>query len=111
MSATLESENFRGGDRRRRLRRPASLTTFGALFVGLPLSNYASIAYRLGLPLSHPGTIFANLNPLEIILLAGAVPVGAGLLMVKKWGWWSFLAYSCCTHCLQRLRVPYETLR
>ncbi len=83
-----------GGERRRRLRRPASLTVFGALFLGLPLLNYVSIAYRLSIPLTHVTLIFANLNALEIILLLGALPVGAGLLLVKKWGWWSFLAYS-----------------
>ena len=81
-------------ERRKRIRRPATLTLFGLAFLAMPLVNYIAIAIRLDTPTTDVAAIFANLNPFEIALLFGAIPVGVGLLLVKKWGWWLFLLYS-----------------
>ncbi|MEQ9363454.1 MAG: hypothetical protein RIF32_04385 [Leptospirales bacterium] len=60
----------------------------------MPAINYAAIALRTGVGVGDAAGVFARLNLFEIGLLFGSVPVAAGLLLVKKWGWWSFLAYS-----------------
>ncbi|MCR9145019.1 MAG: PilZ domain-containing protein [bacterium] len=82
-------------ERRRRVRRPLTLTLFGIAFLLMPLINYVAIALRAGIPVSDVAGVFARLNLFEIVLLFGSVPVAIGLLLVKKWGWWTFLAYAC----------------
>jgi hypothetical protein len=81
-------------ERRRRIRRPLTLTLFGLAFACMPPVNYIAIAYRLQLPVTALSAVFASLNYYEIALLFAALPVGLGLLLVKKWGWWLFLLYS-----------------
>ena len=81
-------------ERRRRVRRPFTLTLFGLAFLAMPVVNYLAIALRLSLHPARPFEVFASLNTFEIVLLFSAIPVGLGLLLVKKWGWWSFLFYA-----------------
>lgn len=60
----------------------------------MPLVNYVAIAMRTGTAIVDVEAVFARLNAFEIALLFGSIPVAVGLLLVKKWGWWSFLAYA-----------------
>lgn len=83
-----------GGDRRRRIRRPPALTLFGLAFLLMPVANYIAVAMHMQLSPMDFMTVFARMNPMELLLLFGAIPVGLGLLLVKKWGWWMFLIYS-----------------
>ena len=81
-------------DRRRRVRRPPTLTLFGVAFLFMPLINYVAIAMRTGTAIMDVAAVFDRLNTFEIALLFGSIPVAIGLLLVKKWGWWTFLAYA-----------------
>ncbi|MCB1323835.1 MAG: PilZ domain-containing protein [Spirochaetales bacterium] len=81
-------------DRRRRIRRPLSLILVGLLMLALPIINYVNIAFVLHLPLHVYELIFGTLEPYEMVLLLAPIPVGIGLLLVKRWGWWLFLVFS-----------------
>lgn len=81
-------------ERRKRVRRPPTLTLFGIAFLLMPIINYVAIAVRMGSGILDVAGVFAKLNPFEIGLLFGSLPVAVGLLLVKKWGWWLFLLYS-----------------
>ena len=81
-------------ERRRRIRRPISLVLVGFLMLALPIINYLNIAFVLHLPLHVDELIFGTLEPYEVVLLLAPIPVGIGLLLVKRWGWWLFLIFS-----------------
>ncbi|WP_167539717.1 PilZ domain-containing protein [Leptospira meyeri] len=81
-------------DRRKRLQRPLPILVFGLYFLLLPIFNYFSFAYAHNIRWTYPRLIFDWLHPLELILLILAIPVGIGLLLVKKWGWYLFLVYA-----------------
>lgn len=82
-------------ERRRRIRRPLTLVIFGLAFLVLPLFNYLGMTNQLGLPLAQVRASFSLLSSIEIALLLIPLAVGLGLLLVKRWGWWLFLAYAC----------------
>ena len=81
-------------DRRHRVRRPWTLLLFGFVFCLLPVANYVSIAHSIGLPLRFYRLVLSALNPVEWFLWIAPLPVGIGLLSVKKWGWYLLLAYG-----------------
>lgn len=56
--------------------------------------NYYSISAQTGIEFFQFKEIFSKLNFLEIFLLFASIPVGFGLLLVKRWGWFSFILYS-----------------
>ena len=81
-------------DRRRRVRRPWTLLVFGVLFCALPFVNYVWAAYSMHVPLRFYRLILSALNPFEWFLLFVPLPVGLGLLLVRKWAWYLLLAYG-----------------
>jgi hypothetical protein len=81
-------------NRRKRLSRPKTLVFFGFVFLILPFLNYYSISAQTGIEFFQFKEIFSKLNFLEIFLLFASIPVGFGLLLVKRWGWFSFILYS-----------------
>ena len=81
-------------ERRRRIRRPWTLLFFGIAFLLLPFLNYLGITSQLQISPQMPVVALKLLNPVELILLFTPILVGIGLLAVKRWGWWLFLAYA-----------------
>lgn len=81
-------------DRRKRLKRPLLIVLFGLYFLVLPFVNYFSFAYAHDIYWTYPKLVLTWLHPAEFTLLVLAIPVGIGLLLVKKWGWYSFLVYA-----------------
>lgn len=81
-------------DRRKRLKRPLPILVFGLYFLFIPIVNYFSFSYVHNIHWTYPKLILAWMHPSELILLILAIPVGIGLLRVKKWGWYSFLVYA-----------------
>lgn len=82
------------GERRRRLSRPVTLVVFGLAFLALPVINYFGVAYSLQYPPRFYRLVLAAMNPIEMALLVLPIPVGLGLLLVRKWGWYLLLAYG-----------------
>ncbi len=81
-------------DRRKRIRRPWTLIVFGLFFLIWPFANYVVLARQFGIPLDMPLPVIQNLKWIQIALMVIPIPVGLGLLMVKKWAWWLFLIFS-----------------
>jgi hypothetical protein len=81
-------------ERRRRIRLPWTILIFGVIFLSLPVMNYIALGQRLSIPWKYPRTLLGALNPFEIVLLLLPIVIGVGLLMVKRWAWWLFLAYA-----------------
>lgn len=70
------------------------MVLFGILFILLPFMNFFTVAWHYHIPVHASGMFFRLLNVYQLILFFASIPVGIGLLMVKKWGWWAFLGYS-----------------
>jgi len=81
-------------ERRRRVKPPPSLLICGILMVLLPFLNYTGLSYSLHISPLHFAAILHRLKILEIIFIIAVVPVGIGLLLVKRWGWYAALAYG-----------------
>lgn len=75
-------------------RRPPLLVAFACLFLLLPVGNYVARASVRGLPLGDPARVLGAFGWVGGALLAGSFLVGIGLLAVRRWGWWLFLAYA-----------------
>ena len=78
--------------KRKRIARPPTLVFFGVVFLCLPLVNIGTLLYLFRL--WDPIQLFRTLHPLMTLLIFIPLPIGIGLLMVKKWGWRLCLAYS-----------------
>lgn len=81
-------------DRRKRISRPLPILVFGSVFLLLPIVNYINFAYQLEVSPKDFSVILSRIDSIALILAIFPVVVGIGILLVKKWGWWSFLAYS-----------------
>ncbi|MBX7058607.1 MAG: PilZ domain-containing protein [Leptospirales bacterium] len=73
---------------------PRSLLISGLILLLLPLFNYLAVSYHLLIPPQYPIKILSRLNLIELALMVLAIPVGIGLLRVKRWGWYSFLVFG-----------------
>lgn len=80
--------------RRRRLSRPWTLLIAGLAFLLIPVVNYVALTMHHGLPLIAWQAALGRLHPYAIFLLAAPLPIGVGLLLVKRWAWYAFLVYS-----------------
>lgn len=92
--ANEKNKRFFLVEKRRRVKRPPSLVVFGLIFCVLPMINYFSLALKKSLPLTYPVFVIKALNTAELLLLFLPVIIGIGILMVRKWGWYLFLAYA-----------------
>jgi hypothetical protein len=66
--------------KRKRLSRPKTLVIFGILFLLLPFQNFRIILFH--------SDIFA------LFLMLLPIPVGIGIINVKRWGWQLFFVYA-----------------
>lgn len=80
--------------KRTRLARPKTLVFFGIIFLLLPILNYFGAVAQTGIKYTFPLLVLKQLPFLAKILLLLPIPVGIGLLLVKKWGWWLFQIYA-----------------
>ena len=96
-------------DRRRRLKRPFSLTVFGFIFLSLPLVRYFQVCYEKNISYDYPLFFIQSLDTLDLILLFAPLIVAAGTLIIKPWGWYFFLAYSALLICYNLYRFFHES--
>lgn len=88
------SVNFLARLRRRRLARPWSLLLAGLAFLAIPASNYILLAVYHGLPLAAWRAALGRLHPYALFLILAPIPIGIGLLLVRRWAWYAFLLYT-----------------
>ncbi len=81
-------------DRRKRISRPLPILVFGSVFLLLPIVNYINFAYQLEVSPKDFLLILSRIDSIALILAIFPIVIGIGILLVKKWGWWSFLGYS-----------------
>ena len=80
-------------ERRKRYARPISILWVGGLLCFLPVINFFIILKELKTGNISLPLFFSLLTPLQINLLLLPLPIGIGLLMIKKWAWWAILIY------------------
>jgi hypothetical protein len=80
-------------ERRKRFSRPTSIICIGIILCTLPFINSFLILKELGLGKYDLSVILKSLTFIQIILLILPLPIGIGLLMIRKWAWWSILLY------------------
>jgi len=73
---------------------PTPIKIIGTYFLITPLVSYVATAYKFDLPLTSFMAIFIKFNQLNIILNLMGFLVGIGILGVKKWGYFMFLAFN-----------------
>jgi len=81
-------------ERRKRVKPPPSLLISGILLLLLPFFNYIGLAYSLKISPRFFVAILRQLGVIELLFIVLAMPVGVGLLLVKRLGWWSALLYG-----------------
>jgi hypothetical protein len=80
-------------DRRKRMKKPFWLFTIGMGLCILPLINCAFVLNELK---EYSFQLIFNsglISPVYLVLLVLPLPIGIGLLRVKKWAWWAILIY------------------
>ena len=87
-------EQYFNFNKRKRISRPKTLLFFGLFFLSIPIWNYFSVAYYNQVPITAVKLVFKNFQVIEILILISSLIVGIGLLLVKRWGWYSFLVYA-----------------
>lgn len=80
--------------RRKRMARPRTLIFFAGLLIALPFVNYFGLAAQYGLPWSYPLLVLKKTPPIALLLWAAPLPIGAGLLRVRRWAWYALLVYA-----------------
>lgn len=73
---------------------PTPIKIIGTYFILTPVVSYLATAYKLDLPLSSFKVIINTFSKLNIILNLMGFLVGIGILGVKKWGYFVFLAFN-----------------
>jgi hypothetical protein len=81
-------------ERRKRISRPIPIIVFGILFLLLPFINYINFAYQFQIPFQNVLEVVKTVDSIGLILSVIPFAVGIGILLVKRWGWFLFLAYS-----------------
>ena len=85
---------MKGLERRTRLKRPRSLLALGFVLLIVPFANYLYICDFYKIRISNPSLFFRATDPIVIFFLAFSLFAGCGILLVKKWGWYTFLCYA-----------------
>ncbi len=73
---------------------PTPIKIIGTYFLITPIVSYIATAYKLDLPLLDVKSILASFDKLNITLNLMGFLVGIGILGVKKWGYFIFLAFN-----------------
>ncbi len=81
-------------ERRKRIARPIPIIVFGILFLILPILNYINFAYQFQIPFQNFVEVVKTVDTIAVVLSIIPFAVGIGILLVKRWGWFLFLAYS-----------------
>lgn len=81
-------------ERRKRIARPIPIIVFGILFLILPILNYINFAYQFQIPFQNFLEVVKTVDTIAVVLSIVPFAVGIGILLVKRWGWFLFLAYS-----------------
>lgn len=81
-------------ERRKRIARPMPVIVFGVLFLVLPFINYINFAYQFEIPFHEFLKVLKTVDSIALVLSVIPFVVGTGILLVKRWGWFLFLAYS-----------------
>jgi len=81
-------------ERRKRISRPIPIIVFGILFLILPILNYINFAYQFQIPFQNVLEVLKTVDTIAVVLSIIPFAVGIGILLVKRWGWFLFLAYS-----------------
>jgi Tfp pilus assembly protein PilZ len=76
-------------------RRPLSLTIIGLCYILLapPLYLWA-LSYFREWPLLGPRGVIPNMNWMDWVMLCALPAVGAGIVLVKRWGYYLFFGYT-----------------
>ena len=80
--------------KRKRLSRPKTLVIFGILFLLLPFLNYYLLSRQLGVSIQNFRIILFHSDLFALFLMLLPIPVGIGIINVKRWGWQLFLVYA-----------------
>lgn len=80
--------------KRKRLSRPKTLVIFGVLFLLLPFLNYDLLSRQLGVSVQNFRIILFHSDLFALFLMLLPIPVGIGIINVKRWGWQLFLVYA-----------------
>ena len=75
-------------------KRPLSIVIISIFYFLEPIGNLIQAAYINNIPLFGDQSIVSRLLWSDWIILALFPVVGFGIYMVKKWGWYLFLAFS-----------------
>jgi hypothetical protein len=75
-------------------KRPLSIVIIAVFYFLEPIGNLVSAAYFNKMPLFGKDSILFQLMWSDWIILLLFPVVGIGIYMVKKWGWYLFLAFS-----------------
>ena len=72
------------------------LTAIGLFFLLSPLGSYVIQSYVRGVSIFGPARVLRGTHdtPFGLTVLLAPLLVGTGLLLVKRWGWWLFMAYT-----------------
>jgi hypothetical protein len=81
-------------ERRKRISRPVPIIVFGIVFLMLPFINYVNFAYQFQIPFQNVLEVLKTVDMVGFLLAVFPFAVGIGILLVKRWGWFLFLAYS-----------------
>ena len=73
---------------------PTPIKIIGTYFIITPIVSYIATSYKLDLPLTDAKSILSSFDKLNIILNLMGFLVGVGILGVKKWGYFLFLAFN-----------------
>lgn len=80
--------------KRRRVSRPLLLIVVCGILLISPLANYVALSLAMQIPWTMPRVFFKVVDKIALLLMFLPVPLGIGLLMVKRWAWWLLLAYG-----------------
>ncbi|HNO24998.1 MAG TPA: PilZ domain-containing protein [Leptospiraceae bacterium] len=81
------------GERRKRIKRPPGILFAGIMCFLYPVINIWSLCTFYHIPVRDFAQVFRFINGFQTVLVFAPALPGIGLLSVKKWGWYSFLAY------------------
>ena len=72
------------------------LTAIGLFFLLSPIGSYLIQAYVRGVSIFGPARVLRGTHdtPFGLTVLLAPLLVGTGLILVKRWGWWLFMAYT-----------------
>lgn len=81
-------------NRRKREKQPRRIKIIAGIIIFLPIYNLLVMSYYYKISIIMIDKIFAQLTITQIVFIFFSIPVGVGLLVVKRWVWFLFLGYT-----------------